>query len=399
MNLFICNIYSKIYLKSVIFLCILILTAKVSTASEYKDNIDEYKAPSGGWKITHQWNVADKFYENQTIKAVSPTGKETLIRKWVHLWSVTWLNSHVAEIIETCGTPCKDMYFFDTEKGVSEIFLNVIAYSIKDNLIAYPSYNQKKNRAEIVISEIYTKKNKPVAVIYRKWNEISFDPDIKKAIIKKDSIYLKYERNDGEEVKINIFFKKEPPFTPCDDNSSKEVEYCSTVGDDYKKGYIWFAAEQPPVGMIDTPKESPLCYRFPAVSLDWQLQRLKDKYGAALYDEKIIKESDGSSSLAVKRKDESGKEIVYSYFDNPKLCAEYQAKRLGEMPPVPYYDYGGCEGECCQYATWTAKEKVILRKDHSDLSPAIATIEANEKVDAFTGVVITRTYLKKEEAK
>jgi hypothetical protein len=290
----------------------------VSTASEYKDNIDEYKAPSGGWKITHQWNVADNSYENQTIKAVSPAGKETLIRKWVHLWSVTWLNSHVAEIIETCGTPCKDMYFFDTEKGVSEIFLNVIAYSIKDNLIAYPSYNQKKNRAEIVISEIYTKKNKPVAVIYRKWNEISFDPDIKKSIIQKDSIYLKYERNDGEEVKIDIFFKKEPPFTPCDDNPSKEVEYCSTAGDDYKKGYIWFAAEQPPVGMIDTPKESPLCYRFPAVGLNWQLQRLKDKYGAALYDEKITRESDDSTSLSVKRKDESGKEIVYSYFDNPK---------------------------------------------------------------------------------
>jgi len=143
--------------------------------------------------------------------------------------------------------------------------------------------------------------------------------------------------------------------------------------------------------MIDTPNESPLCYRFPAVGLDWQLQRLKDKYGAALYDEKITKESDGSStSLSVKRKDESGKEIVYSYFDNPKSCAEYQTKRLGDMPPVPYYDYGGCVGECCEYSTWTAKEKVDLRKDHSDESPAVTTIKAKEKVDAFDGIVITK---------
>ena len=87
--------------------------------------------------------------------------------------------------------------------------------------------------------------------------------------------------------------------------------------------------------MVDTPKESPLCYRFPSFGLDWQLQKLKDKHGAALYDEKITKKSDGSNSLSVKRKDETGKEIVYFYFDNPKLCAEYQAKRLGDAPPVP----------------------------------------------------------------
>ncbi len=104
----------------------------------------------------------------------------------------------------------------------------------------------------------------------------------------------------------------------------------------------------------------------------------------------MTKEADGSSSLSVKRKDETGKEIVYFYFDNPKSCAEYQTKRLGDAPPVPYYDYGGCVGECCQYAAWTAKEKVVLRQDHSDLSPVVTTIEANEKVDALTGVVITK---------
>lgn len=111
--------------------------------------------------------------------------------------------------------------------------------------------------------------------------------------------------------------------------------------------------------MIDTPKESPLCfcYRFPSFGLDDQLKKLKDKYGSNIYDEKITKKSDGSSSLSMKRKDETGKEIVYFYFDNPKSCAEYQTKRLGVAPPVPYYDYGGCVEECCQYAAWTAKEK------------------------------------------
>jgi hypothetical protein len=62
------------------------------------------------------------------------------------------------------------------------------------------------------------------------------------------------------------------------------------------------------------------------------------------------------------------------------------------MPPVPYYDYGGCVGECCEYSTWTAKEKVDLRKDRSDESPAVATIKAKEKVDALDGVVIIKQF-------
>ncbi|MGR0482021.1 MAG: hypothetical protein ACTFAL_11620 [Candidatus Electronema sp. V4] len=106
--------------------------------------------------------------------------------------------------------------------------------------------------------------------------------------------------------------------------------------------------------------------------------------------EKITKKSDGSNSLSVKRKDETGKEIVYFYFDNPKSCAEYQTKRLGDAPPVPYYDYDRYIGEYYQYTTLTANEKVILRKDHSDSSPAVVTIEAKEEFDEIVGVVITK---------
>lgn len=377
-------------------LCWLLLTAQVVAASAPEDEVDEYKAPSGGWKIIHKMDRKSNGYENDLIKAVSPAGKETVIKKWLNLVSVTWRNSDVAEIIDTCGIPCKNMYFFDTIRGVSNSFLNVIAYSIKNNLIVSPSYNKKKERAEIVISEIYTKKKKPIAIVYRKWEEISFEPIVDNAVINNNSLYIEYRDKDCDEVKKeNISLKKESPFVICDDNSSegenKEIEYCSIADDDYKKGYIWFAAEEPPVGMMDTPKESPLCYRFPSFRLDGQLQKLKDKYGIALYDEKITKEPDGSSSLSAKRKDESGKEIVYAYFDDPKSCAEYQTKRLGEAPPVPYYDYGGCVGACCPYnTTWTAEKEVVLRKNHSDSSPAVAKIEAEEKVDALTGVVITQ---------
>ncbi len=206
------------------------------------------------------------------------------------------------------------------------------------------------------------------------------------------------KKENGEIKKEYIYLDKEPPFVVCGDNSKDggEIKYCSIAEDDYKKGYIWFAAEHPPVGMIDTPKESPLCYRFPSFGLDDQLKKLKEKYGIDLYNKKITKESNGSSSLSVRRKDETGKEIVYFYFDSPKSCAEYQTKRLGSAPPVPYYDYGGCVGECCQYAEWTAKEKIAVRKDHSDLSPIVITIEANEKVDALTGVVITKQLWKIE---
>ncbi len=372
-------------------LCSLLLTAQIVAASEPEYEVDEYKAPSGGWKIVHKMDRKSNNYKNDLIKAVSPAEKETLIDKWVHLSSVTWLNGDTAEIVNTCGVPCKFTYFFDISKGTSGKFFNIIAYSIKDNLIAYPSCNKKKKRDEITVSEIYTNKKTPVAVVYRKWQKSPAHSVIENAKISNDTLSVEYIDDESEEIKKeDIFLEKEPPFVVCDDKSSEgEIEYCSIAEDNYKKGYILFAAEKPPVGMIDTPKESPLCYRFPSFGLDGQLQKLKDKYGAALYDEKITKEPDGSSYLSAKRKDESGKEIVYTYFDNPMSCAEYQTKRLGEAPPVPYYDYGGCVGECCGYHKWTANEKVFLRKDHNDSSSIVATVEKNEEVNSLTGIVVT----------
>ncbi len=219
MNLFICNKYSKIYFKSVIFLCILILTAKVSTASEYKDNINEYKAPSGGWKLLVK---EDKIHTSRgttyVLTAVSPKGEQIHIDDNVRNAEVKWLNGETIEIIDHCGLDCKYVYFYDTHKGLSRIFSDAIAYSIADNLIAYPSYNEKKKRIEIIVSEIYTKKEEPVAVIYRKWSDNWFDwvvmflteQAVNKGILKgRDKIYLEYVKKGSEKIKKeDIFLKK-----------------------------------------------------------------------------------------------------------------------------------------------------------------------------------------------
>ncbi|MGR0481196.1 MAG: hypothetical protein ACTFAL_07280 [Candidatus Electronema sp. V4] len=325
-------------------LCSLLLTAQIVAASEPEYEVDEYKAPSGGWKIVKMVNLKkleEGLDSGVTLKAVSPTGKEISL-PGDHKAQVDWINKEIAKISSSCGTCCAPVYFFDINRGKSEIFMNPVGYSVENNLIAFPEKKDKK--IILSVSDIYRKPENVISVIHRNWTDDFCDfLDIKVNFINDKKIEISYESNHTYKmIEEEIFFRENPHLD---------------VNLNYKKGYIWFAAEQPPVGAIDTPKESPLCYRFPSFGLDGQLQKLKDKYGVALYDEKITKEPDGSSSLSAKRKDESGKEIVYAYF-NPMSCAEYQTKRLGEAPPVPYYDYGGCVGECCQYNRWTAKEKV-----------------------------------------
>lgn len=367
----------KYWIKASCLLSTLLLTAQVSVASKYEDNIDEYKAPNGGWKIVKTVNlkkIKAGLDSGVTLKAVSPAGKEIFLFG-DHRAQVDWIDNETAKISSSCGTCCAPVYFFDINRGKSKVFMNPVGYSVENNLIAFPENRDKK--ITLSVSDIYREPEGIISVIRRNWTDDFCDfLETKVVFTNNKKIKISYESHDTYSLtEEEIFFRENPQLA---------------VNLNYKKGYIWFAAEKPPAGMIDTPKESPLCYRFHFFGLYGQLQKLKDKYGAALYDEKITKEPDGSRSLSAKRRDESGKEIVYAYFDDPKSCAEYQTKRLGEAPPVPYYDYGGCVGECCQYNTWTAKEKVVLRKDHSDSSPAVATIEAKEKVDAFTGVVITK---------
>lgn len=88
---------------------------------------------------------------------------------------------------------------------------------------------------------------------------------------------------------------------------------------------IYYAADKPPTDNI--PAEAPLCYKFQVASLEEQLGKIKIKY-TNLYDEKIIKNNDGSRSLLAKRKTESSEEIQYFYSDSPSICNEYQKKRI-----------------------------------------------------------------------
>lgn len=96
-----------------------------------------------------------------------------------------------------------------------------------------------------------------------------------------------------------------------------------------ENGVIYFAAELPPTENI--PPEAPLCYKFQVSSPDEQLKKLKKKY-PDLYGYKITNNGDGSKTLVAKRKDEAGLEVAYFYTTNPRLCNEYQAKKLNASP-------------------------------------------------------------------
>jgi len=91
---------------------------------------------------------------------------------------------------------------------------------------------------------------------------------------------------------------------------------------------IYFAGEKPPESNV--PPEAPLCYKFNMQEngVAGQLDKLKAKYGNTLYDEKIVENEDGKSSLTVKRKDETSKVIEYFYSESPDVCNKYQEKRL-----------------------------------------------------------------------
>lgn len=130
---------------------------------------DEYKAPSGGWNILVKEDKVHKSRGNTyVLTAVSPKGEQIHIDDNVRNAEVKWLSRETVEIIDNCGTECRWVYFYNVNKGLSRrVFLNAIASSVEDNLVAYPSSNDKKDRYEITISEIYTDKKQPIAVINR----------------------------------------------------------------------------------------------------------------------------------------------------------------------------------------------------------------------------------------
>ena len=175
--------------------------------------VDEYKAPSGEWKfIVKQDKVNRRTGDSSIVTAVSPEGKQTHVDDGIRNAEVKWINGETIEIIDKCGfmSECRNVYFFDIHKGLLRIFQDAVAYSIQDNLIAYPSYNEKKKRIEIIISGIYSNKTEPVAVIYRKWSDqwtdwvvMFFDKQAvnKGFFIGSDKIHLEYVEKESEEIK------------------------------------------------------------------------------------------------------------------------------------------------------------------------------------------------------
>ncbi len=59
-------------------------------------------------------------------------------------------------------------------------------------------------------------------------------------------------------------------------------------------------------------------------------------------------------------------------------------------PKLPYSDPGACPFECCQYAEWTATTRQKAYTKPSAAASQAFTVRAGEKVQALTGVVITR---------
>lgn len=136
--------------------------------------------------------------------------------------------------------------------------------------------------------------------------------------------------------------------------------HCTAAG-----GAIYFAAENPPLPS-NAPAEAPLCYKFQdTVSLEEQLGKLKVKYGTALYDEKIVKNEDGSRSLLAKKKDEeTGITMEYFYSNNPTVCNEYKKEDSLDECFALKSVFGTCNDEC-NSSTWTPDEKSsFLEEEH-----------------------------------
>src|SRR5574340_1649912 len=59
-------------------------------------------------------------------------------------------------------------------------------------------------------------------------------------------------------------------------------------------------------------------------------------------------------------------------------------------PNLPFTDPGACPLECCQYGEWTATSSQRAYQSSNKDSGLAFTIRSGEKVDALTGLVITR---------
>ncbi len=192
---------------------------------------------------------------------------------------------------------------------------------------------------------------KPIASSLRKGQVISIkgaltfigtgiliNHDIKDALIIPDDSAT--EANERESKNQNAIEDSVEFNASVEDRSEKKKSETLTQAseqenpppqDNYEfSGYIYFAAEKPPVGK-DSPTESPLCYKFKVASMDEQLSKLQNKYGSKFQGE-ITTESNGHKMLAGNRTDENNNYISYKYFTNPDACNTFQTVRSLTVP-------------------------------------------------------------------
>lgn len=61
-----------------------------------------------------------------------------------------------------------------------------------------------------------------------------------------------------------------------------------------------------------------------------------------------------------------------------------------KTPPLPYESWGVCPFECCTYREWTARADIPVHQGRSEQSPVLFHLRPDEKLDAVTGVVVTK---------
>ena len=61
-----------------------------------------------------------------------------------------------------------------------------------------------------------------------------------------------------------------------------------------------------------------------------------------------------------------------------------------DKPPMPYNDWGACPFECCTYRDWVANAPITAFKSRDEKGAIAFQIEIGERINAITGVVVTR---------
>jgi hypothetical protein len=60
-----------------------------------------------------------------------------------------------------------------------------------------------------------------------------------------------------------------------------------------------------------------------------------------------------------------------------------------DAPALPFYDWGACPYETCQYTKWTAHRAVTMYDTWKEGRQAVAQLREGEQVTGMKGVVIT----------